>query len=336
MGLFLYEACKKGFPTMAHSSHAAESRHVSDASAAPAQATPREAAATHPLFPGRKFISTVLSVLEGKETMSGRMIGIYLQRAAMAGFILGLFYTTFFTLLARFGAVGDAAPWMPVVGRVLACLTFGWSLILIYYTNSELLTSNMMVVSVGAYHHRIRWSHALRLLALCLIGNLIGGLIIAVLVRASTLGSGDVLAQMQATVEGKLAYLDAGLPGVLDLLARGILCNFCINAGMLMAYNGKISEDITKCAIMIVVVFLFAYLGLEHSVATSVLFLIYGLHAGFDIVASVIVVALTIVGNFIGGGLLIGINYAVMNDEHTPSAEAGAAEIEQHQRQQQG
>jgi hypothetical protein len=49
---------------------------------------------TNPLFPGKHFIGTVLEALETKTTMSGELARRYLQRAAMAGVIIGLFYAT--------------------------------------------------------------------------------------------------------------------------------------------------------------------------------------------------------------------------------------------------
>lgn len=269
----------------------------------------------HPLFPGRRFISTVLEALDGKDAMSGSMRGRYLQRAAVAGLFVGIFLAAYFTVLARFSAVSAEAPWMPVLGRVLGCITFGWSLVFIYHTNSELLTSNMMIVSVGAYHRRITWARALRLLSLCLLGNLAGGVVIAALLGLSSIVQGDVLAQMVTAASDKLAYLDAGAAGVADLFVRGVLCNFCINIGMLMVYNGKIKSDLTKCVVMLVAVFVFAYLGLEHSIADSVLFLIVGVRRGVDAAAALLCVLVVLVGNFVGGGLLIGLNFAVMNDE---------------------
>lgn len=289
--------------------------HVNDKGRA-TESDVRDATAPHPLFPGRKFISTVLEVLEGKDAMSGSMRGRYLQRAAVAGFFVGVFFVAYFSILARFAAVSEGAEWMLAIGRVLACLTFGWALVFIYNTNSELLTSNMMIVSVGAYHRRISWTHSLRLLALCLAGNLLGGAVIALLLSFSSLAQGDVLAQMLAATTEKFAYLDRGVPGVADFFVRSILCNFCINIGMLMVYNGKIKNDLTKCVVMLVAVFVFAYLGLEHSVADSVLFLIVGFQQQIDVVAAILCVVIALAGNFVGGGLLIGLNFAVMNDEH--------------------
>ena len=84
---------------------------------------------------------------------------------------------------------------------------------------------------------------------------------------------------------------------------------------MLMVYNGKISDDLTKCLIMIVAVFVFAFCGFEHSIANSALFLIVGLHQGVDVIGACASVALTLVGNLLGGGVLIGLNFAIMNNE---------------------
>ena len=274
-----------------------------------------------PLFPGRTFVSTVLDALDSKKTMTGEMTGKYMQRAIMAGLFVGIFFTTYFAIVAAFSAA-DAPTGFPVLGKILAAITFGWALVLIFYTNSELLTSNMMIVSIGAYHHRINWVRSLRILALCFAGNLIGGLVIAVLLRFSTIADGAVFDQMIAAIQLKTGYLHDGAFGVADLFVRAILCNFCINIGMLMVYNGKLTNDFTKCVIMVVAVFVFAFLGFEHSIADSVLFLIMGLQGAGDPLMEVLAIVVILLGNFVGGGLLIGLNFAVMNDR--PHLPAGA------------
>lgn len=269
----------------------------------------------NPLFPGKQFISTILEVLETKTVMSGTLTRRYLQRAAMAGMIIGLFYATHYAVVAGFGAVpaGADGTWRPV-GRLVAAVVFGWALVFIYYTRSELLTSTMMVVCVGAYHRRTRIGRATRLLVLCYLGNAVGGLLVAVLFRFSTLADGPVAAELTASVDRKLAYLDSPA-GWGDLLVRAILCNFCINIAMLLVYNGLIKDDLTKCLVMITAVFVFAFLGLEHSVANTVLFTIVGLRDGIDLAAAAGNLGIALVGNFIGGGLLIGLYYAWVNDD---------------------
>ena len=267
------------------------------------------------LFPGKLFISTILEALDTKTTMSGRLARRYLQRAAMAGILIGVLYATHYATIAAFDAVEVDGTTLRPIGRIVGALVFGWALVFIYYTKSELLTSNMMIVSIGAYHRRTSWAKALRLLGLCYLGNILGGLFVAVLVRASTVVDGPAFAEMEASVEHKLAFLTDGVAGWTDLLVRAILCNFLINIAMLLVYNGLIKDDLTKSLVMIVAVFMFAFLGLEHSVANTVLFSIVGLREGIDLGLAAGNIALALVGNFIGGGLLIGLYYAYVNDD---------------------
>lgn len=267
------------------------------------------------LFPGKHFISTVLEALETKTTMSGALGRRYLMRAAMAGIIIGLLYGAHYAVIAAFDAVVLGGTSLYPLGRIAGALTFGWALVFIYYSRSELLTSNMMIVTIGAYHRRTSWARAVRLLGLCYLGNLVGGLLVAVFVRFSTLAEGAVLEQMVASVEHKLAYVADGPTGWVDLLVRAVLCNFCINLAMLLVYNGLIKEDLTKSLVMIVAVFIFAFLGLEHSVANTVLFSIVGLREGLDLGLAAGNVGLALIGNFLGGGLLIGLYYAYVNDD---------------------
>ncbi len=267
------------------------------------------------LFPGQVFISTVLDTLDTKTRMTGDLLQRYLQRAAMAGVIIGLFYVTNYALVAAFAEVetGEGSTLEPI-GRVAGAMAFGWALVFIYWTKSELLTSNMMIVSIGAYHHRIGWIKAGRLLVFCYLGNLLGGLFVAILLAFSTIADGDVGGQLEESVEHKLAYVTEGAAGWGDLFVRAILCNFMINLAMLLVYNGLIKEDITKALVMVVSVFIFAFLGFEHSVANTVLFSIVGLQGGVDLGAAIGNIAIALVGNFVGGGLLIGLYYAYVND----------------------
>ena len=267
------------------------------------------------LFPGKQFISTVLEALDTKAAMSGDLKRRYLMRAAMAGIIIGLMYGAYFAVLSAFDAVEVGDTSLVTIGRLVGGLVFGWALVFIYYSKSELLTSNMMIVSIGAYYHRTGWIQALRLLGMCFLGNFIGGLVIALIGSMSSLISGDVLVEVLGSVSHKLEYVSAGPAGWADLLARAILCNFMINIAMLQVYNGLIKEDITKCLVMVMAVFLFAFGGLEHSVANTVLFTVAGFRDGIDIGLAMGNVGIALIGNYIGGGALIGFYYAYCNDD---------------------
>ena len=278
--------------------------------------TPSEGlAGTERLFPGRQFISTVLDLLDVKSEMTARLWKVYTMRAAMAGIIISLFYLSFYGIEGAFAQVATAAgTTLLPIGKFVGAFVFGFALVLIYYTKSELLTSNMMVGSIGVYYNHGSWPQVLRILGLCYLGNVLGGLFVATLLMASTLVSGPLAEEMGDSVATKTGYIGEGLAGVGDLLVRAILCNLLINIAMLVVYNGMIKDDIAKVAGMVVSVFLFAFLGLEHSVANSVLFLIYGFQYDIDAPAALANVGVCLVGNFIGGGLLIGVYYAYAND----------------------
>lgn len=272
------------------------------------------------LFPGKQFISTILDVLDSKTEMTRHIRRIYLMRAAMAGILIGVFYMGSYAVVAALESIPAGDTTLEPIGRILGAFVFGWALVFIYYTGSELLTSNMMVGTVGLYYKRISAGRMGKLLALCYLGNLIGGLFVAVLVWGSSLLAGGTGEVMGHSVEVKTGYVTDGVTGWSDLLVRAILCNFLINVSMLLIYNGRIKEDLMKAFAMVMAVFLFAFMGLEHSVANSVLFMMYGLEYGIDVLPAVGNIAIALVGNFLGGGLLIGWYYAYANDQRRVEA----------------
>ncbi|QGF25108.1 formate/nitrite transporter family protein [Raineyella fluvialis] len=273
------------------------------------------------LYPGRVFIENTLEAAETKGHMSSRITVRYLQRAAMAGFLIGLFYVAYHATVATFASVQVGGVTLAGFGKLLGSFIFGWALVFIFFTKSELLTSNMMVVSIAHYHRRTTTRRALHLLGLCLLGNAVGGLVLALLLRYSTLASGAVATQMAHAAEVKLGYLSTAA-GIGDLFVRAILCNFVINVAMLLVYNGFVKDSITMTLTMVSAVFVFAFLGLEHSVANTVFFLIVGLSQGIDVAAAIGNVVIALIGNFIGGGILIGVYYAYVNNPRPKRTES--------------
>lgn len=269
------------------------------------------------LFPGKHFISTVLGALDTKHQMSGSIAQRYLQRAAMAGIIIGLMYLVNFTVVATFADLKLGETTLSGIGKLVGALAFGFALVFIYYTKSELLTSNMMIVSIGAYHKGTSIGRGLKLLGMCYLGNFLGGCLIAILVKFSTLISGSILTAVDGAVAHKLEYIAHGPAGWADLFVRAILCNFMINLSMLLVYNGLIHDDWTKSVGMIVSVFIFAFCGFEHSVANTVLFTVVGLLHGIDVWAALANVGIALLGNYLGGGVLIGFYYAYANDDRS-------------------
>lgn len=263
------------------------------------------------LFPGQVFIQTVLEAAETKDTMSRRIKGPYLMRAAMAGLLIGILYVAHYQIVATFTDLGGVD--FSGVGKILGAAVFGWALVFIYLTKSELLTSNMMLTSVAVYHRRITPSRQLGILSLCLLGNALGGLVLALMLKGSTIVTGGLLEAMQHSVDVKLGYTTSML-GLSDLFFRAVLCNLLINIAMLVVYNGYLKDYLAIIISMLSAVFLFVFLGLEHSVANTVLFMVVGLQGEVAVGAAALNVGVALLGNFVGGGVLIGFYYAFLND----------------------
>jgi formate/nitrite transporter FocA (FNT family) len=76
---------------------------------------------------------------------------------------------------------------------------------------------------------------------------------------------------------------------------------------------------------MIMSVFVFAFVGFEHSVANTVLFSIVGFQHGIDVGLALGNIVIVLLGNFVGGGLLIGYYYAYANDDRRHLGRADAS-----------
>lgn len=270
------------------------------------------------LFLGEKFINYVLEGAEMKHNMSSKLTVRYLFRAAMSGMILIFGYLLYFALAAKFETIGTEEVNLYEFGKFLGSAMFPLVLVAIYYTKSELLTSNMMMTSVAYYYGKLKAKNVLKILGLCFLGNFIGGLVFALLITSSTIITPGMEHVMASSIATKQAYIIDGM--YWDLFVRAIFCNFMINLAMLMVYSGNIKDDIGRIAVIFFGVFAFMYLGLEHSVANTVLFTMGGFYDffnGTELIQAgpaIMNVAIALLGNFIGGGIFIGIYYSFIND----------------------
>ncbi len=265
------------------------------------------------VFLGEKFLQETLNSAQIKNEMSSRFAAGYIMRAAMAGTFALFGYIMIMAFDANFNDGLNS------FGLVFGAAFFSLCLVAIYYTRSELLTSNMMILSVASYFKEIKPARFLKILAFCYFGNVLGALIISILIANSSIITEGMLQSMEHSLAIKQGYVIDG--NYLDLFVRAIFCNFFINVAMLMVYSGNIKSDSAKITAMFFGVFAFAYLGLEHSVANSAFFILaamielfQGIDVGFQLIPALGNIIIVILGNFVGGGLLIGYYYAYMND----------------------
>lgn len=124
------------------------------------------------VFYGKAWIKHVVDTIRTKDILQSFYFKRYLLRAIMAGFILGVI--TVFVLLIR-ASLDTHIPAGLI--NLIAAVAFSFALVLILFTNSELLTSNFMYFTVGLYYRVIRPSRVLKIFMLCFIGNVLGGVI---------------------------------------------------------------------------------------------------------------------------------------------------------------
>lgn len=265
------------------------------------------------IFLGEIFVNTTLDNIEIKTDMNNYTRSRYLMRSAMAGAIVIFGYMMILATDAAFSEVLDP------FGKVLGATIFSLCLAAIYYTRSELLTSNMMMVSVAKYYDRINWRQIFKLLIYCYLGNIIGGLIIGSLLASTSIITPGMIESYEHSLTIKQGYI--ANQAYWDLFVRAIFCNLFINMAMLMVYSGNVKSDGAKIIAMFFGVFIFVYLGFEHSVANSMFFITAGMYQlinhvdiGFDLVLALQNIIIVLIGNFIGGGILIGWYYAFIND----------------------
>lgn len=252
-----------------------------------------------------------------KENLVNKSVIRFLMRAMMAGVLLAFMYMTFYSVEALFEGIGNETVNMANMGMFYGAWIFAFALIFIYYTKSELLTSNMMAMTVGKMQGTTNWGGFTKVLVWTYIGNALGGLLVAVLIAGSTILSPDMQALMAHSVETKLSYVQNGTAGYMDLFVRALWCNFFINLGMMPIYSGMVKSDFGKMLSIFGAIFVFMRLGLEHSVANTCFFILIAVTGTAHITLGTVIPSLivAIIGNFIGGGLFIGSAYVFLNKE---------------------
>lgn len=263
------------------------------------------------------FIDYTVGSANVKESLVNQSVIKFIIRAMMAGILLTFMYMTFYSVEALFEGIGTETVNFANYGMFYGAWIFAFALIFIYYTKSELLTSNMMAMTVAKLNKKTSWGGFTKVLVWTYIGNALGGLLVAVLIAGSTIINPDMQTLMANTAESKLAYVQGGTSGYIDLLIRALWCNFFINLGMLPIYMGSVKSDFGKMLSMFGAIFVFMRLGLEHSVANTCFFILTAVTGTAHITLTTVIPSLivAIIGNFIGGGLFIGAVYVFLNRE---------------------
>ena len=241
---------------------------------------------------------------------ASRDTGRYLVAAMLAGAFIGIADVFMFTAAGPLTAVGS--PWGPLVGGAV----FGLGLILVVFAGSELVTSAMMVVPIGWAKRSITIRAGLRAVGLMILGNLIGSIIVAVLVRGSGIMDHGAVADMMATVSQAKVHKSAE-----SLFFRGIMCNILVCLAVWT--QTRATNEVAKMVVMAWCMAAFVTSGFEHVVAnmtTLSLGLVHGVD-GVTLAGAARNLLLVLAGNAVGGSVFVALPYLASvkdtgNDSH--------------------
>lgn len=258
------------------------------------------------IFYGDDWVNNVVETIRTKDILQSVYLKRYLLRAMMVGFIIGII--TVFVLSVKATHEPDLPPG---IVNMASAITFSFALVLILFTNSELLTSNFMYFTVGLYYKVIKPTRVLKIFLLCFAGNILGAAILFSFMRFSNVMTPDMLNQLSAVIEHKTLST-----GFVSILMKAIFANFFINISLVIAM--QIDDVLAKMFVMMFGVTIFAFMGYEHVAYNSCLFmggLIYQVDT-LHFIPAISNIAAAFIGNYIGGGLIIGLFYAYLNDHH--------------------
>ena len=210
-----------------------------------------------------EFATKMVDAGESKIFMSTRDTII---RAFMAGAILALAAVFAITVAVNTGSF------------LLGAILFPVGFCMLYLMGFDLLTGVFVLAPLALLDKRpgVTVGGVLRNWGLVFVGNFLGALIVAFMMAwiftyGFNVDPGAVGAKVVSIGEARtLGYAAHGVDGWLTIFVRGMLCNWMVSLGVVGAL---ISTSVSgKVIAMWMPIFLFFYMGFEHSVVNMFLF----------------------------------------------------------------
>jgi formate/nitrite transporter len=154
----------------------------------------------------------------------------------------------------------------PIVGAILFPVGF----VILVLLGMELVTGNFALLPAGVMAGNVKISRLLCNWGWVYLGNLIGSVLYAALFYLAITnwrtGNGGAIADLlkQAAQKKTLAYAALGASGWAAALVKGILCNWMVTIGAMLALVSR--STIGKIIAMWLPIMTFFALGFEHSV----------------------------------------------------------------------
>lgn len=214
----------------------------------------------------------------------------------LGGAFIGLADILMFTAAGPFFLAGHPAT------ALVQGLVFGIGLILVVFAGGELATSAMMALPQAVGVRALTWPRAASTLALLLVGNLLGCLVLALVVWGTgVFDAGTAPGDMLAAVAVGKAH-----KSTLALFTRGIMCNVLVCLAIWS--QARTAHPVGKMLLMAWCLVAFVTSGFEHVVAnmtTLSLAWLEGVEAVTlaEMARNYVVVG---AGNLVGGAVFVG------------------------------
>jgi formate/nitrite transporter len=186
-----------------------------------------------------------------------------LIRGTLSGALLGAA-----TTLALTGAVTTGQP-------LVGALIFPAALVIIVLLGLELVTGSFALVPLARLEGKATWGAVIANWSWVYLANLLGCLAFGILIAISLTNMGKaevagVAARIVAVAEAKTIANEAiGTAGMVSLFVKGILCNWLVSLGVVLAMTSN--STIGKIVATWWAIFLFFALGFEHAVVNMFL-----------------------------------------------------------------
>lgn len=203
----------------------------------------------------KQLVADMLETAQKKAALPVRDLMI---RGMLAGVLLG--YATSLAMVV----LSQGLP--AIVGAILFPVGF----VMLVLLGLELATGNFALLPAGLLSRDVRFGELVRNWTWVYVGNLIGSVAYAVLfylaVTNFMTSDGGSLAELlrQAAQKKTLAYAALGYKGWMAALIKGVLCNWMVTLGVVLAFASR--STFGKVAAMWLPIMTFFAHGYEHSI----------------------------------------------------------------------
>eukprot|EP00446_Apocalathium_sp_SHHI-4_P037133 CAMPEP_0177316912 /NCGR_PEP_ID=MMETSP0368-20130122/13252_1 /TAXON_ID=447022 ORGANISM="Scrippsiella hangoei-like, Strain SHHI-4" /NCGR_SAMPLE_ID=MMETSP0368 /ASSEMBLY_ACC=CAM_ASM_000363 /LENGTH=387 /DNA_ID=CAMNT_0018776223 /DNA_START=67 /DNA_END=1231 /DNA_ORIENTATION=- len=202
------------------------------------------------------------------------------------------------------GGLADVSMNNPTIQSFVFAALFPVNLLIIILTGGVLFTGVSATVPAAVFEKKAHWSHIPKLLAISWIGNLIGGVIFALLVTYCDMNLGATAELAKHTIHKKCSKT------FLQTLIKGIGCNWLVCMAVFL--SGQAQDMAGKMVGIWFPISCFVAIGFEH-VPANMFVLTMGLVAGSE---ETVLDALwknmvpTTLGNFVAGFIFVALGYS--------------------------